>query len=100
MIIDVAEVWLGVFRHQLEIEPHQAVAHVHEWRDGPLDRKKLALQAVDAARCFLDEFLAEDDLLKFNHLFFQRFDDREVLVHHEIHQGVEDKAGTFGKKTL
>ena len=55
---------------------------------------------VNAARCLMDEFLAEDDLLQFNHLFFQRFDDGEVLVYYEIHQGVEDKARTFGEKTL
>ena len=47
--------------------------------------KKFALQVVDAARCFLNEFLAEDDLLQLHDLFFQRFDNREVLVHHEIH---------------
>ena len=86
--------------HQIEIEPHEAVADVHEWRDGPLDGKKLTLQVVDAARCLMDEFFAEDDLLQLNHLFFQSFDDREVLVHHEIHQGVEDKARTFGEKML
>ena len=54
MIIDVAEVWLGVCRHQIDIEAHEAVADVHEWRDGPLDGKKLALQVVDAARCLMD----------------------------------------------
>ena len=54
MIIDVAEVWLGVFRHQLKIEAHEAVADVNEWPDGPLDGKKLALQVVDAARCLMD----------------------------------------------
>ena len=54
MIIDVAEVWLGVFRHQLKIEAHEAVADVNEWPDGPLDGKKLALQVVYAARCLMD----------------------------------------------
>jgi hypothetical protein len=53
----------GVFRHQSEIEPHEAVAHIHEWPDSPLNGKKLALQVVDLARCLLDDFLAEDDLL-------------------------------------
>jgi hypothetical protein len=47
----------------------------------------------------MDKFLAEDDLLQLNYFFFQRFDDRQVLVHHEIHQGVEDKTRTFGEKT-
>jgi hypothetical protein len=85
---------------QLEIEAHETVADVHERPHGPLDGKKLALQVVDTACCLMDKFLAEDDLLQLNYFFFQRFDDRQVLVHHEIHQGVEDKTRTFGEKTL
>ena len=57
MIIDGAEVWLGVCRQQIQIEPHD----VYEWPDGPLYGKKFALQVVDAARCRLDEFLTKDD---------------------------------------
>ena len=74
--------------------------HVPARPDGPLDGKKLALQVVDAARCLLDEFLTQYNIFRLNHLIFECFQDREVLVDHEIHQGVEDKARTVGEKTL
>ena len=48
----------------------------------------------------LDAFLTKYDLLQLNHWLFQCFQDREALVHHEIHQGVEHKTRTFGEKTL
>jgi hypothetical protein len=63
-------------------------------------RNSGALQVLDATRSLLEDFLTKDGLLQLSHLLVPCFQDQEILLHYQIHQGTEDKARTFGEKTL
>ena len=98
MVVDVAEVGAGVVGDQVEIGPHQAVADVDERGDASLDLEQVALEGVDPHGGVAADALVEDLVLEGFQAVLEPVHDREVLVHHEVHDGVEHEAGPFGEE--
>src|SRR5439155_19537687 len=60
--------------------------------DRALEAEEVAFQAVDALARRLRERAGEDRLLEPVELVLERVDDREVVVDHEVHDGVEHES--------
>ena len=79
-------------------KPHEAIADVDEGRHRALDLEQVALEIVDALHGRAVEGLVEDLVLQALELGLQRVHHREVVVDHEVHDGVEDGAGALGEE--
>ena len=73
-----------------QLEMFEPAAHLDRRRHRAAQLQELAAQLIDPLDVAPGDAVLEHPVLEFRHFALQRFDDRHVVVDHEIEDGVED----------
>ena len=98
MVVDVAEVRAHVVGDQVVVPAREPVADVDQRGNRALDIDEAALEPVDPCGRLAVELLTEDLFLQRLELVLQGGHDRKVMIHDEVHQGVEDEGRPLGEQ--
>ena len=91
MVVDVAEIEMGVAVDQRHVEADHPVADIDERQDHVAQRQQVAAQIIDMLDAALVEGVLENPAFDRVDLVLQAVDDGEIAVDDEIHQGIDDK---------